>query len=56
LLQVTLTEYVKMTESIYKIETASKCPDDQFVHDRVVNFEVSSTSFFIQALNTKLQN
>ncbi|XP_053406623.1 helicase POLQ-like [Mercenaria mercenaria] len=36
---VTLTEHVKLTESIYRVDQKAKCPDDQFIHDRIVCFQ-----------------
>ncbi|WAR21952.1 HELQ-like protein [Mya arenaria] len=37
--QVQLTEFVKLTDNIYKVEPKALGSDDQITHDRVVNFE-----------------
>ncbi|KAL3864360.1 hypothetical protein ACJMK2_006050 [Sinanodonta woodiana] len=36
---VELTEYVKLDENIYSLDPKSKCPEDQFKHNRVVMFQ-----------------
>ncbi|XP_052771050.1 helicase POLQ-like [Mya arenaria] len=36
---VQLTEFVKLTDNIYKVEPKALGSDDQITHDRVVNFE-----------------
>ncbi|KAL4231945.1 hypothetical protein ACF0H5_009521 [Mactra antiquata] len=36
---VTLTEYVKLTDNIYKVDSKALLPDDLFIHDRVVYFQ-----------------
>lgn len=36
---VTLTEYVKLQDSIFQIDTKAKCPEDLMKHDRVVTFQ-----------------
>ena len=41
-MQVKLTEYIKHSDNIYRVDTKAKCPDDQIVHERITCFQVSS--------------
>ncbi|KAH3855655.1 hypothetical protein DPMN_098225 [Dreissena polymorpha] len=36
---VELTEYVKVSDNIFQVLPTAKCPEDQFVHQRVVDFQ-----------------
>ena len=41
LFQVKLTEYVKVEDSIYRVNDKALCPDEKLQHERVVLFPVS---------------
>jgi len=38
--QVELTEYVKLADSVYRVENNAHHKEDPFTHDRVINFQV----------------
>lgn len=39
--QVELTEFIKIGDALYEVNTKALCPDDRFTHSRNVVFPVS---------------
>ena len=50
LLQVELMEYIKMEDTLYKINPAALCPDDRIQHHRVLAAKVSARHLCMQPL------
>ncbi len=38
---VELKEYIKMEDNIFEINPSALCPDDRFIHSRILAFPVS---------------